>query len=231
MRQKLSSSSAALTRASAILHQRLRLAHQVLAIVERLLGDVVALHQRPAALHVELRVADAHLGLIELRLGLIQRALERARIDGEQEIALLHVLAVGEHDLGEIAGDAGAHLDGFDRGKAAGELIPLDDLAGDGLADGELGSGSFRGRLLGAAAETRERRSNGAAHVLKSGFDAASTQWAEHSRGCHGRRDENQDDVTRTHLRSQTPPTPRFAYPTDVNRAIRRASGQIIRRK
>ena len=141
------------------------------------------MHEWPTALHVELRVADADLGLVELRLRLIERALEWTRVDGEQKIARLDVLAVGELHLGEIAGDARAHLDRLDRGKAAGELVPLDDVAGDGLADGELWRYSFGGRLLRTAAESRERRLDSAADVLKAGLDPASAQWTDR---CHG---------------------------------------------
>ena len=99
------------------LHQGLRVAHEVLAIVECLLARCSRVAAAGARVNVELRVADADLRLIELRLGLIERALERARIDGEQQVALLHVLAVGELHLGEVAGDARAHLDRFDRAK------------------------------------------------------------------------------------------------------------------
>ena len=61
-------------------------------------------------------------------LGLLERPLERTRIDLEQEIAGLDLLAVGEVHLVEVAADAGPHLDRLDGIEAAGVLVPLDDL-------------------------------------------------------------------------------------------------------
>ena len=69
-------------------------------------------------------------------LRLLQRALERPRIDHEQQIALLDALPVLEPHLGEIAGDARTHLHRLDGVETAGVLVPLDDLALNGLAHG-----------------------------------------------------------------------------------------------
>ena len=46
-------------------------------------------------------------------------------------------LSVGEMDLVEIAGDAGAHFDRIDRDEAADIFVVIDDGALDRLGDGD----------------------------------------------------------------------------------------------
>ena len=120
------------------LHGGCRLAHQVLAVIEGLLRDGVALEQRSAALDVEARVADADAGLVELGFGLVECALEGTRVDLEQEVAGLHLLAVGEIHLRQVAAHTRTHVDGLDGIEAARVLVPFDGLAHGGLADRDL---------------------------------------------------------------------------------------------
>ena len=77
------------------------------------------------------RLAFSTLVVAGEQLGarLLQRALERALVDDEQQIALLDPLPVLETHLGEVAGDARAHLHRLDRVEAARVLVPLHDLA------------------------------------------------------------------------------------------------------
>ena len=127
------SSSADFTLASDTFTDRLRVAHQALAIVEALVGDDLALDQRPAAHHVEVGVLHLGGGGKQLGLGLLQRALERPRIDGKQQIALLDDLPILEADVVEVARNARPYLDGLGGIEAAGVFVPLDDVALRGL--------------------------------------------------------------------------------------------------
>ena len=121
------------------LHGSRRLAHQVLAVIEGLPRDGLALEQRSAALDVEARVADADAGLVELGFGLIECALERTRVDLEEEVAGLHLLAVGEIHLRQVAAHPRTHVHGLDGIEAARILVPFDRLAHGGLANRDLG--------------------------------------------------------------------------------------------
>ena len=162
------------------LNRGLRLAHDVLAVVEDLLGDVVALQERAPALDVEVRVADRDLGLVELGARLLDRALEGARVDLEQQVAFLDLLAVLEPDLGQIAADARPHVDGLDRVEAARVLVPLDDAAGDRLGDRDLRRLLLAvlagARRFGVAAQPRHRRGGEVRQVTNAGFHAAALQ-------------------------------------------------------
>ncbi len=83
--------------------------------------------------------SDVRLRGLEVGAGLVERVLERPLVDGEQEVALLHDLAVGEVDLVEIARYARAHLDHVDRDEAADIFVLIDDGALDRLGDRHLG--------------------------------------------------------------------------------------------
>ena len=97
--------------------------------VELPLGQGLAAHQRRGALHVECGDFELGLGAFDIRLGLLDRDPIGARIDDEQEIALLDDLAFLVMDGIDEAGDPGAHLDRLHRLEATGIFVPL----GDGL--------------------------------------------------------------------------------------------------
>ena len=99
-------------------HQRLVRRHRGLGIAERLrplledlLADGPVAQELPAARQVGLR--EYHIGSsrLQIRARLVERVLERPLVDGEQQVALLHDLAVLEMHLVEIAGHPRAHLD------------------------------------------------------------------------------------------------------------------------
>ena len=85
------------------------------------------------------------LRLREARLRLRERGLERPAIDGEEQVALLHQLAVLEVDGVEIARDARAHLDGVDGDEAADILVVVGDQPLGRLGDRDLRGGRWPG--------------------------------------------------------------------------------------
>ena len=129
MRVKDSSSSAVLTLASATFTAACA-SRTMFSRSSKVFSEMIfrSTSGRPRD-NVEVGVLHPGLGGEQLRLGLLQRALERPRIDDEQQVALLDGLAVLEVHLGEIARDARAHLDRLDGVEAARVLVPLDDLA------------------------------------------------------------------------------------------------------
>ena len=80
--------------------------------------------QALVAIEVDLREGELGLRACLDGLGVGQRGLERTRIDGEEQVALLDQLAVAEMDLLDDAGNLGADLDAVDGADAAGELSP-----------------------------------------------------------------------------------------------------------
>jgi hypothetical protein len=68
----------------------------------------------------------------------IDLRLKWTRIDLEQEVATLDDGAFGESHGGHVTGDARPDGDRVDRLQAAGEFIPLGDLARDDVRDRHL---------------------------------------------------------------------------------------------
>ncbi len=159
------SSSADFTLASATFTaacaSRIRLSRSSKVLSEMILRSISGLPR------IDVEVGVLHLGggRKQLGLGLLQRALERPRIDGEQQVALLDRLAVLEAHLVEVARDARPDLDGLGGIEAAGVLVPLDDLAL---------------RRLGHA-DDRRRRLNLLLRRLRLALIAASRK---HREGC-----------------------------------------------
>ena len=87
----------------------LDLADQRLLGVIGLLGLIAAGQELREALEIRLRADELRLVLLLGRNGLVERGLERARIDLEQRIVLLHHLTFGEEDLHDLPVDAAAH--------------------------------------------------------------------------------------------------------------------------
>ena len=125
-------------------------------LLENLLADRPVAHQLLAARQVGL--GEEHIGFSQFQIcaRLVKRILERALVDGEQQIALLDDLAVLEMHLVEVAGDARAHLDRIDRDEAPDILVLVDDGALDGLGDRHLRRWR-RGLFLGLAAAEKQR--------------------------------------------------------------------------
>ena len=134
----------------------LGIAGRLRALLENLLADRPVTQQLLAARQIGL--GEHHIGLrqLQIRARLIKGVLERAFVDGEQEIALLHDLAVLEMHLVEVAGHARAHLDRIDRDEPADIFVLVDDGALDGLGDRHRRRWR-RGLFLGLAAAHKER--------------------------------------------------------------------------
>ena len=91
---------------------------------------------------------------VDLRLGqdgfdTFHDGLIGPRVDGEKQVARLHLRAFLEADLVHIAGHAGADLHLLAGGEAAGELVPVRQTAGDGFGHGH-GDGVGRWCAAGA---------------------------------------------------------------------------------
>ena len=65
---------------------------------------------------------------LEFSPGAFRLGLVRPRIDHKQQIARFHLLPILEMDGIKITADPRAHLDGLDRLKSAGEIIPFGDF-------------------------------------------------------------------------------------------------------
>ncbi len=124
-----------------LLHRRDRVVLLLHALVQQLGRGEVARVQRGGA-H-DLLVGQVELGVRgqKLCLGLLELDLERARIDHEQQVALMDDLAVGEVDLGQVAADLGADLDIVHGRELAGEGRPGRQVAPQRGADGDGGRG------------------------------------------------------------------------------------------
>ena len=110
---------------------------------------------RARSASVKARLACA---CVRLPLRLVERGLERPLVDGEQEVALLDHLAVGEMDGVEISGHPGAHLDAVDGDEPADIFVLIDHAALDRRGDGHLRRRRRRAllRRLAAASERDE---------------------------------------------------------------------------
>jgi hypothetical protein len=85
------------------------------------------LEQSPGAAEIGLRQRQVALRARDAGPRLGQRGGERPRIDGEEQLALLDDLAVGEVDADDLAGDARAHLDAAAGLEPADIIVPLLD--------------------------------------------------------------------------------------------------------
>ena len=99
------------------------------ALVELALRDDAGVRQLLAALDLVLGEQHARLRGDDLRLGTLDLGGVGRRIDGDQQIALLHQRAFAEMHGLHGAGDARADLDALDRFEAAGEFVPQRDVA------------------------------------------------------------------------------------------------------
>jgi hypothetical protein len=87
--------------------------------------DDAGLYQRLRALVQHLGEAYRGLRTFELRRRAVVGGLVRARVDHEQQIARLDLVAFFERDAINVAADPRAHLDGFGCRDSPGEFVPL----------------------------------------------------------------------------------------------------------
>ncbi len=146
---------------------RLSDALRLRALVEGLFGDGLVAHELRGAPEIAFREGEIGARLREIGLGLVEGGLERPLVDGEQKIALLHHLAVGEIHPIEIAGHARADFHRVDRNEAADILVLIDDDAPDRMGD-RHGRRRRRASLLPALSAARDgerERKNGEARL------------------------------------------------------------------
>ena len=124
--------------------RRLGIAIGLRPLLEDLLGDRLVVDELLGAVEIGLGEDDIGLGLRQHGARLVERVLERPLVDGEQQVALVHQLAVLEMHAVEIAGDARAHLHGVHGDEAADIFV----IVGDRLLH-RLGHGHGRRRRRG----------------------------------------------------------------------------------
>src|SRR5260370_18821660 len=98
---------------------------------------------------------EAWVRWIQLGIGLCQPDFVGARVDGEEEIALVDDVAVLEVYSGKRAADLGAQLNLVHGRELAQELDPGADVALERCADGNARQRSSRGRTGGRGQEAR----------------------------------------------------------------------------
>ena len=103
------------------------------------------------ALQIAFGKGEVGARLREIGARLIDGVLERPLVDGEQQVALLDDLTVGEMHLLEIAGHARADLDRVDRNEAADIFVLVDDVLLTGVATVTAGGGGAAGGFCFAA--------------------------------------------------------------------------------
>ena len=134
------------------------------ALVVGLFGDGLVVAQQLAAGEIGLGEGEIGARLRQIGAHLLEHDLERTAVDGEEQVALLDHLAVGEMDGREIARHPRAHLDRVDGHEAADILVLIDDGALHRLGD-RHGRRRRRGRLLlaalAAAGERKDRQAGG----------------------------------------------------------------------
>ena len=89
------------------------------ALVVGLVGDASCCATEPGRAQIALGEGQVGARLCKIGAHLFERDLERPAVDGEEEVALLHHLAVGEMDARKIAGQPRANLDRIDGDEAA----------------------------------------------------------------------------------------------------------------
>ena len=110
--------------------------------VVNFLGNGVGGEQPLRALEICLGEQQARLNLLDRRLGRRESRLVGARVDDEQQVALLDYLPLFKENLFEIAADARAELDKLQRLDSRGVLVPNFKGFLGRLGDQNLGSGA-----------------------------------------------------------------------------------------
>ena len=149
---------------------RLGLAICVEPLVEVALRDGARPGKLLAALELALGQQHARLRGRNLRLRAVDLGGVGRRVDGDQQVALLHQRAFAKVRRLHGAGDTRAHLDALDRLEPAGELVPQRDVA---LLDGR---------------DRHRRCHRGGRRIVRRRAAAA-----ENEVGCRTRADRNGD--------------------------------------
>ena len=89
--------------------------------------DGLAAHKLLAAREIGFGEGKIGARLRQVGVRLLERDLERPAVDGEQQVALLHQLAVLEMDFLQITRDPRPHLDRIDGDKAADIFVLIDN--------------------------------------------------------------------------------------------------------
>ena len=113
-----------------LFHRAFVLLHDEDLIFGLLPRDRILRRERLVALEIQLRLRQQALVVRELAFILLFQDLIGPRIDLRQKIALLHHLAFGEGDVGEIAVDLRLHCDGRKRRHRAERIDDDADIAG-----------------------------------------------------------------------------------------------------
>ena len=100
------------------------------ATLDLLAGHRVLRGEPPGAIELGLRAPLGRSRALQFGAQAVDLGLKGARVDLEQQVALADQGAFAEPDVRDVAGDAGTDLDRVDGLEAAGELVPLGDLAG-----------------------------------------------------------------------------------------------------
>ena len=130
------------------------------ALVVGLLGDGLVVQELLAAGEIGLGEGEIGARLRQVGAHLIEHDLERPVIDGEEKIALLHHLTVGEVDVRQIARHPRADLDRVDGDEASDIFVLVDDGALDRTRDGDARR-RRRARLPLALAAAGKKRQSG----------------------------------------------------------------------
>ena len=109
---------------------------------------------------------------LELGIGLRQPDFVGARIDREEEIALMDDVPILEVYSGERAADLGAQLDLLDRGELTKKAQPRIDLAHERLADDDLRKGR----------RSRQRRRHRSDDTSRRAMQSRRRQWLSRQR-------------------------------------------------
>jgi hypothetical protein len=118
---------------------RRQLAHLRTARVPLLLGDGAALVELVGAAELLVRELEVDPRRFELRLGACQGGFVGTRVDHEQQVSLLDLVAFMKGCAREVAVGARANFDRIRRLGATGVLTELGHRGDGGLGDGDLG--------------------------------------------------------------------------------------------
>jgi hypothetical protein len=97
-----------------------------------LLGNGFVADELLATREIIFRKREVGTGLRQIGPSLIKHDFERPAIDGEQEVAFLHHLAVSEMHALQVPRDAGANFDGIHGYEPSNIFVLIDDGTLDG---------------------------------------------------------------------------------------------------